>query len=687
MLKYFKLSVAASILFVSQAIAQNPIKNVNVFLGSSGDHGQLTPAASSPFSQLSILPQTYPTLHSGYEFEAKEILGFTHNRLEGVGCTGSGGLLLIKPFLGENDDNRSLKKISDHGTPGQYNIKFKSGISVNIAVDENFGEYQFNFPKGKKGFTLDVSHAFSNGFVQEEHSIHSNRITGWIKAKTTCSVGIYTIYYTLDFPRSVKIAPIGNHKIVAHLTSETSKANLKIAFSSVDTNYAIKNLEHRQKDIGTLAAIATKRWNNMLGRIQVDGDPARKKLFYSLLYRTLQSPYKISEYDGNYRATDGKIHQSSNPRYHGWAIWDNYKTQLPLISIAYPEYYQDFIYSIADLYHFGKYNFAGPTEPANSVRTEHSSVVLLDGLNKGMRLNLGEIRDALIADTSNFDFTKPDKYLESCYDMWATGRLLSQTNNTILSHHFLDRAKSYVHIWNKDFKDLTKSDVDKMSARNMYQGTIRQYRWSVPFDVKTLVDLVGGKPQLTKELDEFFEKSYFNRANEPDMQSQMLYYTSEKPYKYQEFVQRLALDTVIQFYFNDNSRGIDSHIDKIYKNEPKAFVRTMDDDAGAMSAWFVMTSLGIQQPLVGEPIYYLNVPLFPHITINSGKTSLNISVHHFGDKNKYISGVTLNGRPLDRLWVTHRELASGGNLEIYATNKPSSFGTKNIWVSYLEKLK
>src|SRR5690606_40287120 len=80
--------------FVKAGFAQ--VEYVNVFLGSSGDHGQLSPAASSPFSQLSVLPQTYPTLHTGYEYLAKEVLGFTHNRMEGVGCQGSGGLIMVR---------------------------------------------------------------------------------------------------------------------------------------------------------------------------------------------------------------------------------------------------------------------------------------------------------------------------------------------------------------------------------------------------------------------------------------------------------------------------------------------------------------------------------------------------------------------------------------------------------------
>ena len=72
---------------------------VNVFLGTSGDHGQMSPSASSPFNMMSLGPQTNPHIHTGYEYYAKEFLGFTTTRMEGVGCIGSGGNILISPFI------------------------------------------------------------------------------------------------------------------------------------------------------------------------------------------------------------------------------------------------------------------------------------------------------------------------------------------------------------------------------------------------------------------------------------------------------------------------------------------------------------------------------------------------------------------------------------------------------------
>ncbi|MBB2950933.1 glycoside hydrolase domain-containing protein [Sphingobacterium sp. JUb56] len=661
--------------------AQTKTELTNVFLGSSGDHGQLSPAASSPFHQMSIAPQTYPTLHMGYEHLAKEILGFTHNRFEGVGCKGSGGLILIKPFLGLQDDGKPLIKEQEKAGPGYYDIALKGRIKAQFAVHENFGIHQYTFPEGEKGLTLDLAHAFNGAFVSNSYTIDKNGIIkGTVRSKTTCGVGIYSVHYAISATSSNLWIGRDNH-LTLHLDKQVKKTTLRIAFSAVSPNYAEATLNiNSNKTYDQVKTASDNRWESYLMGIIVKGDPDREKLFYSLLYRTLQSPYQINESDGNYRGTDGQVHQSKGRRYHGWAIWDNYKTQLPLLELLYPQQYQNIVSSVSDLYRYGKFDFAGPNEPANSVRTEHAAVVLLDASKKGYDIHLATIRDSLVHDTLRFDFSKPDKYLEAAYDMWAMAGLFQAERK-----HYLDRANSYRTVWLKEFKDLNRPDVDRMSARNMYQGTIRQYRWNVPFDMQGLVDLAGGKETFTAQLDDFFDHHYFNRANEPDIQSPISYYGSSKPSRYQSLIRELALDTVIQYYFNDNSRGIDPFIDRIYKNQPKAFVRTMDDDAGAMSGWFILTALGLHQPLIGQPIYYVSVPLFPEIVVQRGEQKLKIKVLNYSDKNSYVKRILLNGKDINRIWIHHEELDKGGLLEIEASAEPSTYGTANIWVSDLKQ--
>lgn len=668
---------------VKSTVTVDPAAMVNVFLGSSGDHGQMSPAATYPFSMLSIGPQTYPKLHAGYEYKAKVFLGFTHNRFEGVGCQGSGGNILIKPYLGKDPSSSALLKLKESAAPGNYQVSFTNQIKASITVVEKQGLEHYEFPAGQKGFYFDLSHTLSNKFVSEKHEINGQYITGFVQAKTTCNVGAYKIYYALYINKPVKWTDSADHRLTAVLNPEERNAEIRIAFSSVDAIHAKSALGNQSLEQLKLAG--TAEWNNVLSHIKVEGDLNRAKLFYSLLYRTMQSPYVITENNGQYRATDGSLQTSKIPLYNGWAIWDNYRTQLPLLSILLPGKYQGMTNSIANLYKYGKKDYATQQEPSNTVRTEHAAVVLLDAYRKGYKVDFASIADSLISDASRLDYTHPDKALESSYDMWAMAQIMKILKRKELAKAYLEKAGTYKMYWKKDFEDLTKKDADQVSARGMYQGTILQYRWFVPFDVKGLIELIGGEKEYIRQLDHFFANDEYNHANEPDIQVPYLYNVTTEAWKSQAQVHRLAVDTVVQYYFNDNSRGIDPFIDVIYKNQPDAYIRTMDDDAGAMSSWYIFAAIGLSPACVGSPVYYLNVPLFKTVSVNwpNGK-SFRISVTNFNDKHPYIEQITLNGKVLDRLWITQEEIVNGGELMIRASAKPGNETGKKIWVSDLE---
>jgi len=681
------LIIAFSLCLIGQSKAQkstfDPVKLVNVFLGTSGDHGQLSPAASSPFGMMSLGPQTYPNLHAGYEYNAKQFLGFTHNRFEGVGCTGSGGLLLVKPFL--NNEKAELIKAKEDAAPGYYHISFENKIDVKLTAGNKSGIHQYTFPaKEKKGVFIDFSHALSNGFLEEEHVQDQTGIHGWIIAKTTCSEGKYKVYFHIKSDKTYTVEQKGKHQLNLIFDQNETLLTLRVGLSAVDAEHAKANVD--RSSFETLKKKVQTEWNEKLSAIQADGDLASQKLFYSLLYRTMQSPYLISETDGKFTANNGTIQKSNGNFYNGWAIWDNYRTQLPLLSIIQPTAYQDFTTSIAGLYNNGKQNYATQTEPSNTVRTEHAIVVLLDSYRKGYQVDFAKIADSLVAEINKLDFTKPDKALEASYDVWALAQIFNHLKQPDLYQKYLDKAAEYKSYWNKDFKDVDKKDVDKMQARGLYQGTIWQYRWFVPFDVKGLIELCGGTDNYLKQLNKFYENDFYNHANEPDLQVPLMFNMTKTPWKSQKWMYNLAADTVVQYYFNDNSRGIDPFVDRIYKNEPKAYIRTMDDDAGAMSAWYVFTASGFSPASVGWPIYYLNVPLFKTITYNlPSNKQFKVAVENFAKGNVYISSVKLNGKILDRNWIKHEEIMAGGSLVITASKVPNEkFGVNNQWMTSIE---
>ncbi|WP_298734203.1 glycoside hydrolase domain-containing protein [uncultured Chitinophaga sp.] len=667
---------------IAKGAALDPAASVNVFLGTSGDHGQLSPAASYPFSMLSIGPQTYPATHTGYEYAAKRFLGFTHHRFEGVGCRGSGGNILIRPFIAADGD-KALIKVQQSGTPGYYQVSFTNNIVAESAAGQKTGMHRYQFPAGKNGYFIDLAHTLANKFVAEEHFTTDRTLSGWITARTTCNAGTYKLYYYLEFSQAVTWTENSAHQLTALFHTANDPAEIRVGMSAVSIDYARSSLFPGTFD--QLRKESHEAWNRMLRKIEVSGDTAQQQLFYSLLYRTLQSPYQISETDGTYRGTDGIEKKSRDTMYNGWAIWDNYRTQLPLLSIGWPEKYKGMVSSLANLYTAGKQDYATPTEPSNTVRTEHAIVVLLDAYRKGYPFRFDLILDSLASETDRLDFSKPDKALESSYDTWAFAEILKILKKEEQHDSYLQKARDYKKYWLKDFKNLDAKDVDKVQARNLYQGTIWQYRWFVPFDVKGLIDLTGGTSAFLSQLNQFFNNDLYNHANEPDLQAPLLYNAAGQPWKSQELVHRFTADTVVQYYFNDNSRGIDPFVDRVYKNEPKAYIRTMDDDAGAMSAWYILAACGIFPACPGWPVYYLNVPLLQTVKIHpGGKQPFEITVKNYGPDNKYIKSVTLNGKALNRIYLTHQEIMAGGKLEITASAQPETNASPEGWLSNME---
>ena len=677
---YIPLFLTLLLAFTSAA-QQQLTDYVNVFLGTSGDHGQMSPSATTPFNMMNLGPQTNPHQHTGYEYYAKQFDGFTHTRMEGVGCTGSGGNLLIKPILNAEVETQLIKKTQD-AVPGFYHVNFENGIDAKLTVAQNLGMHQYTFPNANSGLYIDLSFALSNRFVAETHEIRRNLISGFIDTKTTCHAGTYRVFYAIKLPEEAQIQNVGEHQLMVKGLGNT--AEVQVGFSSVNEGYAKKRIT--SDDFETLKENAFASWNAYLNTIEVNGEKDRMELFYSLMYRTAQSPFLVSEEDGTFRATDGSVQNEEYKVYNGWAIWDNYREQLPLLSLIKPKTYQNITTSIANLYRFGKKNWATEHETSPTVRTEHAMVILIDAYKKGYEVDFEAIKDSLLYEADHLDFGAPDKALESSYDLWAMSEILKATGDSKAGKTFLDKALDYKAYWDKDFKDLSKNDVDRMQARGLYQGTIWQYRWFVPWDVNGLQDLIGGAEAFEGQLDQFFEEFNYNHANQPDLQVPGLYNATRQPWKSQKLFREILLDTVVQTYFNDNSKGIDPYVGRIYQNKPKAYLRTMDDDAGTMSSWFVLHGMGLSVANVGSPVYYLTAPIFKEVILNlaTGKT-FKISVRNYNKDHFYVKSVTLNGKPLNRNWLTHEELTSGGNLIIETADTPNKdWGTKDTFITKVE---
>jgi predicted alpha-1,2-mannosidase len=95
-----------------------------------------------------------------------------------------------------------------------------------------------------------------------------------------------------------------------------------------------------------------------------------------------------------------------------------------------------------------------------------------------------------------------------------------------------------------------------------------------------------------------------------------------------------------------------------------------NDDAGQMSAWYIFSALGFYPVAPGSVDYQLGSPLINKATLRlENGNSFTVEAVNQSEKNVYVQKITLNGKPLDRLHITHDEIMQGGKLMFYMTSK------------------
>jgi predicted alpha-1,2-mannosidase len=152
------------------------------------------------------------------------------------------------------------------------------------------------------------------------------------------------------------------------------------------------------------------------------------------------------------------------------------------------------------------------------------------------------------------------------------------------------------------------------------------------------------------KLDGLFARGLYNHGNEPSHHIAYLYDYSGAAARTQEQIHRI--------------------VTTLYSDEPGGLAG--NDDAGQMSAWYVFSALGFYPVTPGIPAYAIGTPHFSQASIQlpNGKRFV-IRARHLDGKHFYIQSVTLNGKPLERFWLKHREVMAGGTLEFEMTDQPS----------------
>jgi putative alpha-1,2-mannosidase len=676
-MKFIKIVISLVLCFSQISHGQSLTDYVDLFICTSGDYGQIDPSANVPFGMIKLGPDTYPGNHSGYNYEAKRITGFSHNRIGGTGCSGAGGNLRILPGIGNlKIESAAFRKESEKASPGYYSVLFTNGILAELTATNETGIHKYTFPKSDSAFiVVDLGSSFARLISASGEIKNKHEFTASVSAMNVCDVGRYTSHYYVRCNKELVLEEKADNKLYFRFkTKNREEIIFYVTTSPVSTQYAESEWQNLSKNINfdEVRQKANSDWNKLLSRIIVSGKEEYKTLFYTHLYHIFLNPVKTENHLKEFRATNGQIHKSEGyTHYDAWSLWDNFRNKFSLYSIIIPEISSDIANSLIDLYKYGNPSWAGYNEPVPTVRTEHSVITLLDFYKRGITtFNIDPMYQRLSAEIENIKSPSPDTKLEKCYDFWALAQFAEILGKEDDYKLFMNKALEYKIVWKQKFLEITdKSDI--MHGDGLYEGTLWQYRWHAQFDMDGMIGMIGSKEKYSEQLEYFFDNNLYNHGNQPDIHVPFMFNFGSKPWLTQKWVNKILTKEMVQYY-GTHTKWEKPYISRIYKAEPKGYIPEMDDDEGTMSGWYVLSSIGMYPVLVGDPVFQLSAPIFDTVKIQlEGGKTFEIISDNLSDDNFYIQSATLNGKPFDQTYLNHNDIIRGGMLKFNLAAVPN----------------
>ena len=514
----------------------------------------------------------------------------------------------------------------------------------------------------------------------------------------------------------------------------TKKVSFRYGISLISTEQAQMNLSREQGTAFNIAKVAAEgraEWNETLKNIMVQGGTEDEKtVLYTSYYRTFERPVCLSEEGRYFSAFDGKVHEDNGkPFYTDDWIWDTYRAAHPLRALIQPEKQENIIESFLRMAEQMGTNWM-PTFPemtgdTRRMNSNHGVSMVADALYKGLKVDAKRafeycrkgIEEKTLApwcgnpagwidefykehgyipalckgekendpNVSDFEKRQPVAVtLGTSYDEWCLSRIAEYLGDKDLQQKYLKLSYNYRNVWNPETKFFHPKDKDGkfienfdyrfsggIGARDAYdENNGWTYRWDVQHNFADLVDLMGGREDLVRNLDQTFTESMgrgkrefytqlpdqtgnigqFTMANEPSLHIPYIYNYAGAPWKTQKRI-RQCLKT----WFRNDLMGIPG-----------------DEDGGGLTSFVVFSSIGFYPVTPGFPVYNIGSPLFSDIKVNVGNGKFfHIIAKNCSDENKYIQSATLNGRPLNRPWITHEEVKNGATLILNMGNRPN----------------
>ena len=658
---YALLLVVLSIM--TPSVAQNT-KYVNLFIGTSGDNGQVAPGAAAPFGMVCVCPDNDPRSHAGYDYAVTKVSGISVNRLSGVGCSGGGGNLRIRPVAPSQELH--IKKSREKATPGYYSTAFTNGIKTELTATNAMAVERYKFPRSlSAALWIDFASTFEDVATCHYKRISETCIEGYVQAKNVCGHGRYKLYFSLNTSHPFQLEEQKETTACLTFGKKVRSVEVRIGLSALSSELASWECARWEKmDFEDVKSRTADQWEKQLSAIDIKGGRKDDRvIFYTSLYRTYLSPADVSSLDGAYLGTDGKVYISEDFRYYSnWSLWDTFRTKFPLLVLTEPAKMRDMATSLIHLYATGKKDWSTGFESTPTVRTEHAVILLLDAYRKGItNLDFRKGYAGMKQEMERLPMRSPDQKMESAYDLWAMARIAEIIGEKADSEQYRQRSVSlFEETWKKEFMNVTPA-FEVMKNNGLYQGTRWQYRWAAPQYIDKMIEWVG-QDSLRSQLTYFFDHHLYNQGNEPDIHVPYLFNRLGAPEKTQQIVRSLMTEPMIHKY-GGNSEFKAPYLGKAFKNAPEGYSPEMDEDDGTMSAWYVFGAMGFYPLLVGDEYYDLTSPLFDRVLLRlTNGNVLTIQTEGRKKKDAPIKSIHFNGKKIADYRISHNELIKGGEL-------------------------
>jgi len=507
------------------------------------------------------------------------------------------------------------------------------------------------------------------------------------KRQEVCSKEYQTIVANAEIIKKVKEF---NGKHIGFFTNFKTKAGetvlLKTGISFVNIEGAKENLEHDIPDwnFEDVVKNAKSLWADAIKSIDVYGAAERDKtIFYTALYHTMIDPRAFSDVNGNYVGADGNVHQTDRFIYRTiFSGWDVFRSQFPLQTIINPKMVNDEINSLIQMADVSGKSYFPRWEFMNAysgcMLGNPAVSVITDAFEKGIRIY--DVEKAFQYCKNSVDrfgngelgYTpySISHTLEYSYTDWCMAQFAKSLNKQDLHDEYLFKSMNYKNIWDSKVNWFRARNAEgewlpwkgkTVHGQGCTESNPYQQGWFVPHDIAGLTELMGGKDSIRNELLNFFEKApedflwnnYYNHPNEPVHHVPFIFNEIGLPEQTQKWTRKIC-----EVAYGDNAFGLCGN-----------------EDVGQMSAWYVLASIGIHPICPGDNRYQITSPVFDKIVLHlddkyySGN-SFTIIAKNNSKENIYIKSIKLNGKKLNRYWISHDEIVNGGMLELEMDSVP-----------------